>query len=226
MPRPPSRPLVFLSTWSIVCALAAPARADGPQLVSVVKIWDQGRHNAFTDLVRWRGKWYCTFREADAHVGGDGKLRALESADGKAWAPVGLVAEEGIDLRDPHLSVTPDDRLMVVAGGSVYRGTTKLIGRQPRVAFSKDGRAWTAPQRVLAEGDWLWRVTWHDGRCYGVSYNASARQTKEAREAGKNSRPVGSEPADGKLRVVVSDDGEKFETITHLGVPGDPNQTT
>lgn len=202
------------------------ARADEPRLVSVVKIWDQGRHNAFTDLVRWRGKWYCTFREADAHVGGDGKLRVLESADGTKWAPVGLVTEEGIDLRDPHLSVTPDDRLMIVAGGSVYRGTTTLMGRQPRVAFSKDGQDWTPPQRVLAEGDWLWRVTWHDGKCYGVSYNAAARQTKEAKDAAKSSAPVSGDAADWKLKLVVSDDGVKFDMLTHLGVPGHPNETT
>src|SRR3989440_1669643 len=113
-----------------LCALSlSPASAidAAPEILSVVKIWDQGKHNAFTDLMRWRGKWYCTFREADAHVGGDGKLRVLESTDGKVWQPVGLVAEEGIDLRDPHLAITPDDRLMVVAGGSVYHGTTKLI---------------------------------------------------------------------------------------------------
>ncbi len=89
------------------------------------KIWDKGKHNAFTDLIRWRGKWYCTFREADGHVGGDGKLRVLESADGKTWESVALVAEEGIDLRDPKLSITPDDRLMIVAGGSVYKGTRR-----------------------------------------------------------------------------------------------------
>src|SRR5437016_1559133 len=97
-------------------------QAGEPELVSVTKIWDRGPHNAFTDLIRWRGKWYCTFREADGHVGGDGKLRVLESTDGKTWEPVGLVQEEGIDLRDPKLSVTPDDRLMIVGGGSVYKG--------------------------------------------------------------------------------------------------------
>src|SRR5262249_21703454 len=153
------------------CVLCPPARAQQkPQIVSVARIWDRAPHNAFTDLLRWRGRWYCVFREAEGHVGGDGKLRVLESADGQAWQPAALVAEEGIDLRDPHLSVTPDDRLMIVAGGSVYRGTKTLLGRQPRVAFSKDGRAWTPPRRVLAEGDWLWRVTWHEGRAYGVSY--------------------------------------------------------
>ena len=57
----------------------------------------------------------------------------LESADGKAWTSVALIAEEGIDLRDPKLSITPDDRLMIVAGGSVYQGTKTLKGRQPRV---------------------------------------------------------------------------------------------
>src|SRR5262245_55870358 len=128
--------------WAVLLAsaLCPPAPAAAPELVSVTRIWDRAPHNAFTDLIRWHGKWYCAFREADAHVGGDGRLRVLESADGKAWEPVGLVQEDGIDLRDPKLSVTPDDRLMIVAGGSVYQGAKTLKGRQPRVAFSKDGR--------------------------------------------------------------------------------------
>lgn len=194
------------------------------ELLSVEKIWDKGRHNAFTDLIRWRGKWYCTFREGDGHVGGDGKLRVLESGDGKAWTSAALIAETGIDLRDPKLSVTPDDRLMVVAGGSVYEGKT-LKGRQPRVCFSKDGREWTAPQRVLSEGEWLWRVTWHGGTCYGVSYNASERGSPGAKDAAKTGK-VPSGPADWKLKLVASPDGVKFDLVTHLDVPGHPNETT
>lgn len=199
--------------------------ADAPEIVSVAKIWDQGKHNAFTDLIRWHDRWYCTFREADAHVGGDGKLRVLESADGKTWESVALVAEKGIDLRDPKLSITPDDRLMIVAGGSVYDGKT-LLGRQPRVTFSKDARTWTEPQRVLTEGEWLWRVTWHRGRAYGVSYNASARQTKEAQDAAKDPKPASPGPADWKLKLFVSEDGVKYDLVTHLDVPGHPNETT
>src|SRR6476659_5273773 len=131
------------AVWLTVAAVAAASPPEAPQLVSAVKIWDRAPHNAFTDLIRWRNRWYCTFREAEAHVGGDGKLRVLESADGQAWEPAALIAEEGIDLRDPKLSITPDDRLMIVAGGSVYLGTKTLKGRQPRVAFSSDGREWT-----------------------------------------------------------------------------------
>ncbi len=191
---------------------------------AVRKIWDAGRHNAFTDLIRFRDRWYCTFREGDAHVGGDGKLRVLTSVDGEKWESAALLAEKGIDLRDPKLSITADGRLMIVAGGSVYDGK-KLLGRQPRVAFSKDGTAWSPTQRILSEGDWLWRVTWHDGKCYGVSYDASQRATKEAQEAAKSGQaPPG--PADWKLKLVVSTDGAKYDLITHLEVPGHPNETT
>jgi hypothetical protein len=205
--------------------LTCHTRAENPELVSVRKIWDAGQHNAFTDLIRWHDKWYCTFREAEAHVGGDGKLRVLESPDGDKWDSVALVTEKGIDLRDPKLSVTPDDRLMIVAGGSVYQGKT-LLGRQPRVSFSKNARDWTPPQRVLSEGEWLWRVTWHKGSAYGASYNAAARKSKEAIDAAKGKEPVSNDPAEWKLKLVASRDGMTYETITHLGVPGHPNETT
>jgi hypothetical protein len=198
-----------LASLMLLLVVPPAVRADNPRLVSVTKIWDQGKHNAFTDLIRWRDKWYCTFREADAHVGGDGKLRVLESTDGKTWQSAALIAEEGIDLRDPHLSITPDDRLMIVGGGSVYRGTSKLQGRQPRVAFSTDGRTWTPTQRVLAEGDWLWRVTWHAGKAYGVSYTTGA-----------------ADKGDWKITLVVSADGTHFDPVTVLNVPGRPNETT
>jgi hypothetical protein len=178
--------------------------------LSVRKIWDQGRHNAFTDLIRFQDHWFCAFREADAHVGGDGKLRILESADGENWKSTALLAEPGIDLRDPKLSITPDGRLMAVAGGSVYGGTKKLQGRQPRVAFSKDGHEWSPTRRVLAEGEWLWRVTWHNGTAYGVSYNLSPTKPD----------------AERVLKLFRSPDGLDWTLVAPLDVPDKPNETT
>lgn len=203
----------------------ADAKPPRLELVGEVKkIWDAGKHNAFTDLIRFGDRWYCTFREGDAHVGGDGKLRVLSSADGAKWESVALLGEKGIDLRDPKLSITADGRLMIVAGGSVYEGK-KLLGRQPRVAFSKDGKEWTPTKRVLADGDWLWRVTWHDGKCYGISYNAAQRDTKDAKDASATGK-VEPGPAEWKLKLWVSSDGEKYDLVTHLDVPGHPNETT
>lgn len=208
----------------LLLLVSSGARAADPELIANDKIWDAGKHNAFTDLIRWRDRWYCSFREADDHVGGDGQLRVLVSADGKHWESAAILGETGIDLRDPKLSITPDNRLMIVAGGSVYEGK-KLLGRQPRVTFSADGKTWSAPQRVLSEGDWLWRVTWHHGQAYGVSYNADERQSDAAKKAADSGQAEPG-PADWKLKLVVSNDGVQYDLVTHLDVPGHPNETT
>ena len=113
------------------------------ELVSVTKIWDQAPHNAITDLVRFKGRWICTFRESDMHVYGiNGRIRVLESDDGDSWRSAALLADEGFDLREGELSITPDGRLMKVGCGSVYQGET-LKSFQSRVFFSDDGRTWT-----------------------------------------------------------------------------------
>jgi hypothetical protein len=203
-------------------AIDAPATRPAPaELVEVRKIWDAAPHNAFTDLRRWHDRWWCTFREGPAHVGGgDGTVRVLTSADGAAWESAALLAEAGIDLRDPKLSVTPGDKLMLVMGGSVYRGGKVLLGCQPRVAFSGDGRTWTEPTKVLAAGDWLWQATWNDGVCYGTTYRAW-----QAPAAG-NGPATAPAKRPHVLTLVKSKDGLAWEPVAPLAVPDDPNETT
>jgi hypothetical protein len=94
---------------------------------------------------------------------------------------------------------------MLVAGGSVYEGE-HCVSRQPRVRFSRDGGAWSAPERVLGEGDWLWRVTWHGARAYGVTYTAAGD--------------------DWAATLVSSADGRRFEPVTTFAVHGLPNEAT
>ncbi len=57
-----------------------------PKLVEAKRIWDQAPHNAFTDLIRFKGEWFFVFREGQGHVSPDGALRVITSKDGKAWA--------------------------------------------------------------------------------------------------------------------------------------------
>jgi hypothetical protein len=151
-----------LAACDLVCA-------ETPELVSVSKIWDRGNHNAFTDLIRYRDAWWCTFREGSGHAGEDGKVRIIVSSDGAQWESAALVAQNGLDLRDPKLSIMPDGRLMLIMGGSVYDDEGTYLTRAPRVAFSEDGRTWTEPRKLLAEDHWLWRVTWRDGIAWSVS---------------------------------------------------------
>ena len=74
----------------LLVGISAPLMAQtdspaAPRLVSVKKIWHGENHSAFTDLVRFDGKWFCTFREAEGHVGGNGIMRVLASNDGERW---------------------------------------------------------------------------------------------------------------------------------------------
>ena len=79
----------------------------------VHKIWDNGSHCAFTSLIRFKGQYYCSFREGETHIfdsqgNAEGKIRILTSRDGKRWKALPLIGKQGYDLRDPKLSITTD----------------------------------------------------------------------------------------------------------------------
>lgn len=201
-----------VSTLTIVCLLAAgiqaglTAKADDPQpeLVQVTKIWDQAPHNAFTDLVRWRDRFYCAFREGQGHAGDRGKLRVLESATGEDWKSVALLELPEHDLRDAALSVTPDDQLMVLGGAQRTVDGQRRTGTF--VSFSKDGQTFSDPEIVIPEGRWLWRVTWNQGTAYGVAYGTPDQPSSSALHRTR--------------------DGRKYETVTdqHLNAGGWPTE--
>lgn len=176
-------------------AIAPTVEADSPpiaaRVVNVQKIWDQAPHNAFTDLTRWQDKWYCAFREGKGHAGDIGKLRILSSEDGTKWQSDGLLAMDEYDLRDAALEVTPNDRLMVLGGAQRNVGGTRKTGTF--VSFAAEPGDYTEPEIVVPLGRWLWRVTWHQGKAYGVSYGTPDGQ------------PYSS--------LHVTQDGRKFETI-------------
>ncbi len=145
------------------------------ELVKVNKIWDKAPHSAFTDLVRWDERFYCAFREGRGHVSTDGKIRILQSKDGNFWESAALVVLDGYDLRDAHLSLTPDGRLMLLGGAAPRKKDNQRAPTGTFVCFSKDGKLWTEPRIVVEPGRWLWCVTWHKGKVYGVSYAAGKR---------------------------------------------------
>ena len=145
------------------------------ELVDVDKIWDKAPHSAFTDLVRWNERFYCAFREGRGHVSTDGKIRILQSQDGNDWESAALVTLEGYDLRDAHLSVTPDGRLMLLGGAAPRKQDNQRAPTGTFVCFSTDGKLWTKPQIIVEPGRWLWCVTWHKGKAYGISYAAGDR---------------------------------------------------
>lgn len=179
---------------------------------AVERIWDND-YSAFPSIVRYDGAYYVSFREGVSHIFDEngiaaGKTRILRSTDCKHWKSVALLSKEGYDLRDPKLSVTPDGRLMVIQGGSVYVDK-QLVGRVPQVSFSSDGRTFSNPEPVVYDNQgrpaWFWRMTWYDGIGYTVSYG---------------------EPNDNALELLKTTDGIHFEKVTSIALDGFPNETT
>ena len=192
-------------TVVVACTLISvslPLCAAEPEIVSVRKIWDRAPHSAFTDLIRFRDHWWCAFREAKEHGRSNGKVRVIVSREGAEWMSAAIVEQVGVDLRDPKLSTTPDDRLLLIMGGSVYSEGNPYGTRAPRASFSENGRDWTKPRKLLAEDHWLWRVTWRDGWAWSVS------------KLGE-----GKDPRRGML--YRSRDARDWEWITEFRLPND-----
>ena len=179
--------------------------ASQVELVEVSKIWDKAPHNAFTDLIRFRDRWYCVFREGQAHVSPDGALRIITSIDGKTWTSAGLISSPTADLRDAKITIAPDDRLMLSGAGALHQPAE--FRHQSMIWYSSDGKNWDEPIEIGDPNMWVWRVTWHKGVAYGIGYGT-----------GGGSRII---------RLYASQDGVKFDTLVgNLFDEGYPNETS
>jgi hypothetical protein len=197
---------------SCLLLVAAPAGAAPPsaELIAVQRIWDQAPHSAFTDLVRWKDRFVCAFREGRKHVSTDGRIRILTSPDGNDWESAAIVMRDGFDLRDAGLSIVPDGRLMLIGGAAPRKKDSEGAPTGTFVSFSDDGKNWSEPQIVVEPGSWLWRVTWRDGKAYGVAY-PSFRPLKYA----------------DFTRLLISDDGLRFTPLVpKLLGEGTPTEAT
>lgn len=175
---------------AVLLALDANAEAPTAELVQVQKIADDAPHSAFTDLIYWNGQFVCAFRQGRGHVSTDGRIAVLVSSDGQSWHKTAELKADGLDLRDASLSQTPDGRLMLVGGAAPRKADGQSSATGTFAAFSEDARQWTEPRVIVEPGRWLWRVSWRDGKAYGVSY------------ATPNNRPA--------TELLVSDDGVHF----------------
>ena len=190
--------------------------AQYPQVI-ISKIWDEGKHNAFTDLVRYESKFYCAFREGINHGPSlkhapeakdrkNGTVRVLVSNDSKKWTPLALLELDGYDLRDPKLSVTPKGKLMLLMGGSVFVDG-KLVRLKNHVSFyNKSSGSFSVPQpitiddKVNPDWNWLWNVTWDKKNGYGIVYQKRPDQKGN------------------QIYLVRTTDGINYSYMSHLAV--------
>src|SRR6266536_3133006 len=161
----PRQAIATGGAWALVRLLllgVSPFTAAGTdnqvELLEVRRIWDRAPHNAFTDLVRFKGNWFCVFREGTAHVSPDGALRIITSKDGKDWVSAALLTHPHADLRDAKITLTPDNQLMLSGAAALHQPAA--FKHQSLAWFSNDGREWSDPVKIGDPNVWLWRVTW------------------------------------------------------------------
>jgi hypothetical protein len=144
------------------------------KVVSVRRVFHNGEHNAFTDLTRFQGKFYLTFRSCpDGHmVHPTASIIVLASDDARDWRQVHRFRVEERDTRDPHFLVFQGK--LFVYTGTWYSGRTPLAPKDYDLnqhlgyaAWSEDGAKWHGP--IMLEGTfghYVWRAGTFGDKAY------------------------------------------------------------
>ena len=139
---------------------------------SVRQLINDGTHNAFTDLCRFRDRLYLTYRSCpDGHMlFTSSRIVVMSSDDGIEWQPVHAFNVANRDVRDPHFLVL-DGKLFVYSGAwwvntdsSEERDVNDHLGF---CVWTVDGEEWRGPRMLDGtHGHYIWRAAAHNGMAY------------------------------------------------------------
>jgi hypothetical protein len=170
----------LLSPFAAVSCLALlvpPTHADEShrmEVTNVRRVFHNGQHNAFTDLIRWRDRFWLTFRSCpDGHmVHPTSSILVLSSDDARQWNVEHQFSVRQRDTRDPHF-LDFQGKLFVYTG-TWYSGDTTLPRDQYDLnkhlgfaVWTEDGRKWNGPQLLEGTyGHYIWRAASYSGKAY------------------------------------------------------------
>jgi len=189
--------------------IAADSAKPIVKVKSVRRLFHNGEHNAFTDMCKFKGKYYLTFRSCpDGHmVHPTSSIIILSSDDTKTWKQVYRFSVKLRDVRDSHFLVFKDK--LFVYTGTWYCGKTSPKTRDMNEllgygVWSDDGEKWSDP--IMLEGTYghyVWRAATYNGKAY-----LCGRRKKEfAKVANRAERDPLVESA-----ILESDDGLIWKT--------------
>jgi hypothetical protein len=129
-------------------------------------VWDASPFNAFTDLIRFNGSYYCVFREGSSHTSDDGRIRILKSIDGNQWNSFGLLSLPRKDLRDSHFFIDNNNILSVAINArDIYATRQNIIYKLINGEFIK-------ASQVNVDNDYLlWSFSKFKDSLYSIGYN-------------------------------------------------------
>ena len=129
-----------------------------------------GVHNAFTDLIYWKGDFYLAFRSAPSHINFQSKIVVMRSTDARSWTTLVELPYTGEDIRDPKLAEI---------GGQLFLYALKNVDPMAEpygtvFSSSLDGKSWQPWQDV--QPGWLfWRPATFDEKTWYVAAYSKAQ---------------------------------------------------
>jgi len=172
------------------------------QPLEVRKLYADGKHNAFTALVRFQDRFWLAFRSATAHNSADGEIVLLESADAQSWRE-SVRVNVAPDDRDPQFLVAGKRLLLYVPGMSGRELTTYAV-------HTEDGKTWSQPQAVYQPQFILWKPLEFARRFYAGAHKKDEVSGGKGRE----------------VHLVVSDDGLDWKRISTVRAGNWESETT
>ena len=190
----------FLACVGVISAVEPVA--PEVHVTNIRRVFHNGEHNAFTDLIRFHDRFFLTFRSCpDGHgVHPTSSIIILESDDALTWNEVCSFRVPKRDTRDPHF-LAFRDRLFVYTG-TWYCGDSSPedYGFNQHLGYacwSTDGRVWSEPTMLEGTyGHYIWRATVHNGTAY-----LCGRRKRDFDETPRNIR------TDVESAMLESDDG-------------------
>lgn len=141
------------------------------QLGDVRRLSSPSNHSAFTDLVSFRGKLFCCFRQGHSHVSDDGEIEITLINENGVLIQRSKLSVPGMDLRDPKFTVSHEEKLILIAHARSYNSKSKAYFSVTLSWFSLDGYSWSSHHQFGPNNWWLWRLRWHNDEAFGLAYN-------------------------------------------------------
>lgn len=164
-------PVIFFCVQFLASAIDA---APTVEVTNVRRVFHNGEHNAFTDLVIFNNVYYLTFRSCpDGHgVSPNASVIILSSHDLKDWQPVHRFNVPKRDTRDPHFLVFKNQ--LFVYTGTWYSGNAPMNHDELELNLhlgygvsTKDGADWSEPFELAGTfGHYVWRAATFDDKAY------------------------------------------------------------
>ena len=136
------------------------------ELIDYIKVYEDGRHNAFTDMIEYKGNYYIAFRNASSHFNpekADGKIFIMKSNDLSKWDKIYELHIDGWDNRDPKLYVFNEKLYLFTQSWNPKQKVHKTF-----MFYTDSGVNWKGPYDC---GEYVyWRPRYFAGYTYAVAY--------------------------------------------------------